>query len=89
MCGIVCVLHKDMTTPELPVIKKMADRIHHRGPDSEGHFIHKNVALYHKRLSIIDIDGGAQPMIRGHLSLIFNGEIYNYLELKEDLKKKG
>ncbi len=67
----------------------MADRIHHRGPDDEGYLIEGRVGFYHKRLSIIDISGGHQPMSDGPLTIIFNGEIYNYLELRQELVQQG
>jgi asparagine synthase (glutamine-hydrolysing) len=89
MCGFVGIINKNQTAPELSVIKTMADTIHHRGPDGEGYFIKNNLAFYHKRLSIIDIKGGAQPMISGNLTIVYNGEVYNYLELREELVKKG
>jgi len=85
MCGIAGFIGLD--TPKQEVIKKMADRIAHRGPDDEGFYIHDHVALAHRRLSIIDLEGGKQPMYStdGHLVVVFNGEIYNYKELKEEL----
>jgi asparagine synthase (glutamine-hydrolysing) len=69
----------------------MCDRLRHRGPDGYGEFFDDQVALGHRRLSIIDVDGGAQPMGNedGSIQVVFNGEIYNYLELREDLSKKG
>jgi asparagine synthase (glutamine-hydrolysing) len=67
----------------------MADTIHYRGPDEEGYFIENNLGLYHKRLSIIDLSTGKQPMTSGPYTIVFNGEIYNYLELREALISKG
>jgi asparagine synthase (glutamine-hydrolysing) len=67
----------------------MADTIHHRGPDDEGSFIHQNIGFYHKRLSIIDLQTGHQPMSDAGLTIVFNGEIYNYLELKQELIQQG
>ena len=67
----------------------MAETLSHRGPDEEGHLIDGCVGLYHKRLSIIDLVSGRQPMTFGRLSIVFNGEIYNYIELREELKSKG
>ncbi|MCQ2465258.1 MAG: asparagine synthase (glutamine-hydrolyzing) [Oscillospiraceae bacterium] len=73
------------------VLKKMMERIRHRGPDGEGQYIDDGIALGHRRLSIIDIDAGAQPMYNedGSLVIVFNGEIYNYRQLREDLVKAG
>ena len=67
----------------------MADTIHHRGPDEEGIFINNNCGFFHKRLSIIDLKNGQQPMTFENYTIVFNGEIYNYLELKKELKLKG
>lgn len=87
MCGFVGVLDKKPV--DAVILKSMADTISHRGPDEEGQFIDKNVGLYHKRLSIIDLSTGQQPMTSGNYVIVFNGEIYNYIELREDLKRKG
>jgi asparagine synthase (glutamine-hydrolysing) len=86
MCGFVGIINK---TPELRIdpslLKTMADTINHRGPDDEGEFIDDHVALYHKRLAIIDLVTGRQPMSSGPLTVVFNGEIYNYIELRKHL----
>lgn len=87
MCGIVGFAPVSENATD--ILKKMMDRIAHRGPDGEGKYIDDNVALGHRRLSIIDLAGGTQPMKTNHLVVVFNGEIYNYLELKEDLEAKG
>lgn len=73
------------------ILQKMTDSIRHRGPDAEGHFVDEHVALGHRRLSIIDLESGAQPMAfdGGRLWIVFNGEIYNFPQLKLDLEKKG
>ena len=67
----------------------MCDRIAHRGPDAEGFYVKGDVALGQRRLSIIDIEGGKQPMFSedGKLVIVFNGEIYNYKDLKKELKE--
>lgn len=85
MCGIAGIIGKDKNNKKY--IKKMCDRIAHRGPDDENYYIGKNVALGHRRLSIIDISGGIQPMFSNdkRYVVVFNGEIYNYQELKEEL----
>ena len=88
MCGISGFLHFDKERQaSRPLIKKMNDVLYHRGPDGEGFYAKNNIALGHRRLSIIDLCTGEQPMYSadGKIILIFNGEIYNYLELKEEL----
>ncbi len=88
MCGIVGYTNSNNDNK---IIKKMADKIKHRGPDGEGFYIDNYIALGHRRLSIIDLSTGNQPMFNEDKSLvvIFNGEIYNYIELSSDLKKLG
>ena len=88
MCGIVGFIDKKTKQEKEVLIKKMADRIKHRGPDGEGYYVTDEVALGHRRLSIIDLSLGSQPMYNetGDLVIVFNGEIYNYIELKEELK---
>lgn len=85
MCGIAGFVGK-VAKPKT-VLKKMCDRLSHRGPDGDGYFVEGEVALGHRRLSIIDIEGGAQPMFSNdkELVVVFNGEIYNYLDLKKEL----
>lgn len=87
MCGIVGFVSREGNKGR--IIKKMTDRILHRGPDEEGYYIDENIALGHRRLSIIDLDNGKQPMESKELIVIFNGEIYNYKELREELMKKN
>lgn len=89
MCGIVGFVSNDENKGT--IIKKMTDRISHRGPDEEGYYMDETVALGHRRLSIIDLESGTQPMVskNQNIVVIFNGEIYNYLELKEELEKNG
>ena len=87
MCGIVGFAPVKGNGAE--ILKQMMDRIAHRGPDGEGQFVDEYVALGHRRLSIIDLAGGTQPMATEHLVVVFNGEIYNYLELKKELENKG
>ncbi len=89
MCGIVGFVSEEENKGI--IIKKMTDRIIHRGPDQEGYYMDDNIALGHRRLSIIDLDGGIQPMLnkKQNLVVIFNGEIYNYKELKQELEEKN
>lgn len=89
MCGIAGIVTKREEKEE--IIKKMADRIKHRGPDGDGYFFHEDVALAHLRLAIIDLSLGNQPMFNedGNVVIVYNGEVYNYLELKEELISLG
>ena len=89
MCGIAGFYNKKDKKEE--IIKKMADKIAHRGPDGEGYYINDKIALAHRRLSIIDLSTGGQPMFNKEkdLVIVFNGEIYNFLDIKKDLKKDG
>ena len=89
MCGIVGFYGEQKNKEN--IIKKMADRIKHRGPDGEGYYTNEKIALGHRRLSIIDLAGGTQPMFTEDkkLVVVFNGEIYNYIELRDELKEKN
>ncbi|MBL7912850.1 MAG: asparagine synthase (glutamine-hydrolyzing) [Bacteroidia bacterium] len=92
MCGIAGIFNLNGENASLKLIKEMASRIAHRGPDAEGFFVEKNLALGHRRLSILDTsEKGAQPMFSKDKTwvVIFNGCIYNYLKLKDELVKKG
>ena len=73
-------------------LRQMGDSIAHRGPDAHGEYIDETVALAHRRLAIIDLsETGKQPMHSscGRYVMVYNGEIYNYLELRQDLEKDG
>ncbi len=92
MCGIVGVFNLNGASFSVQHLKRMADAIAHRGPDGEGYFLEDNIALAHRRLAILDLsDKGAQPMASkdGKWVIVFNGCIYNYLSLKQELKSKG
>ena len=91
MCGISGLIDLREKKISKNQIKKMNDLVQHRGPDGSGYFIKKNFALAHRRLSIIDLDNRAdQPMTYdNNFTIVFNGEIYNYLELKKKLTKEG
>ncbi len=87
MCGIAGLVKKDGGRVLSSELKKLTDLVMHRGPDDEGVYINGNVGLGHRRLSIIYLSAsGHQPMVYGNLKIVFNGEIYNYLELREELK---
>lgn len=92
MCGIAGIIRFNNQPIEISELKKMTDIISHRGPDGEGHWVAEkgNVGFGHRRLSIIDLsENGRQPMhyLNNRYTITFNGEIYNYIELKESLKK--
>ncbi|MFL5410993.1 MAG: asparagine synthase (glutamine-hydrolyzing) [Myxococcales bacterium] len=93
MCGISGFLNRDSNRPaDGALVRRMTDVIVHRGPDGDGHFVEGPIALGHRRLSIIDLSqNGAQPMQNedGKVTVTFNGEIYNYLSLREELLAKG
>ncbi len=88
MCGIVGFVNNKENKEK--IIKDMSKKIEHRGPDGEGFYIDDNCALAHRRLAIIDLNTGAQPIYNEDKSkvIIYNGEVYNFKELKEALLKK-
>ncbi len=89
MCGIAGILGK--TNKGEHLIHEMVDAITHRGPDEFGYYTDKDFSMGMRRLSIIDLGGGHQPIENedGNLTIVFNGEIYNYRELRKTLKQKG
>ena len=91
MCGFVGFFTNGYGGDRDAVIKAMADRIAHRGPDQDDYYVDANMALGFRRLSIIDLEGGSQPILNedGTKVLVFNGEIYNFQELRKDLLAKG
>ncbi|HEX9931746.1 MAG TPA: XrtA/PEP-CTERM system amidotransferase [Allosphingosinicella sp.] len=92
MCGIAGLFHVDVPKPVDPArVKAMADVLAHRGPDGSGVWTAPGVGLGHRRLSIIDLAGGAQPMLTPdrRLALTYNGEIYNFREVRAELEGKG
>ena len=92
MCGIAGIFHqKTPGKTSLELIEAMTDIIKHRGPDESGIYIDDWIALGHARLSIIDLAGGSQPIHNEdqNLWIIYNGEVYNYPELRQDLEKAG
>ena len=92
MCGIAGIFHLETAKPVDPQrVKRMTDAIAHRGPDGAGVWTAPGVGLGHRRLSIIDLEGGAQPMQSedAALTLTFNGEIYNFRELRQELEAAG
>lgn len=92
MCGIAGIIYSDRSRPvELRLLEAMGDAIAHRGPDGEGFWMEPGVGLAHRRLSIIDLEGGSQPLGNedGSIQIVFNGEIYNYEELRRELEARG
>ena len=91
MCAITGIVNYDPASPADRIIRRMTDAVTHRGPDDSGFFTDDHVAFGHRRLSVIDLDGGHQPMFNetGDIAVILNGEIYNYRELRIELENKG
>ena len=92
MCGFVGFLNETADADyNNKTVRAMADRIVHRGPDMDDYYVDDDVSLGFRRLSIIDLEGGSQPIFNEDKSkvLVFNGEIYNFKSLREDLIAKG
>lgn len=91
MCGIVGFVNNAARAADREVLGAMNAAIVHRGPDDDGFYLHENVGLAMRRLAIIDLASGKQPMHNEDRSkwIVFNGEIYNYRELREDLEQRG
>ena len=89
MCGIAGIIGQNIKDKE-KVIGKMVELISHRGPDEDGFYVDKNIGLGMRRLSIIDLSSGKQPITSKdeNLLIFFNGEIYNFQELRKELKDK-
>jgi asparagine synthase (glutamine-hydrolysing) len=92
MCGILGIYNLNRKPVSMSSLKLMADKMKHRGPDGEGFYVNEGIGLAHKRLAILDVSSrGAQPMTSKNQEwiVVFNGCIYNYLELKNELVSKG
>jgi asparagine synthase (glutamine-hydrolysing) len=92
VCGIAGILQFDKARPAADaVVRRMTSTLAHRGPDGDGYFTHGALSLGHRRLSIIDLATGDQPFISEDKSLVlvYNGELYNYLEIRRELKSRG
>ena len=91
MCGIVGIVRNDGKPIDEQLLSRMCNAIRHRGPDEDGFYLNGSAGLAMRRLAIIDLKSGQQPIHNGDRSswIVFNGEIYNYLELREKLEKLG
>jgi len=91
MCGIAGCVNWSGEPISVEILKQMVGALRHRGPDDDGVFLDRSAGLAHARLSIVDIAGGHQPMSTedGRLWITFNGEIFNYLELRRELQSRG
>src|SRR5579864_2238408 len=91
MCGICGIYDFGQAPIDEQLLESMATAIRHRGPDGAGRYITAGLGLGHRRLSIIDLDGGSQPVSNedGSIQIVFNGEIYNFVELRAELEQAG
>ncbi len=92
MCGICGIVNFNVTDHvDRQLVERMSSAQAHRGPDDHGYFVDGNAGLGHRRLSIIDLSGGRQPIFNedGSVAVVFNGEIYNYADLTTDLVSRG
>jgi asparagine synthase (glutamine-hydrolysing) len=91
MCGIAGIFSPGQGAPSGRVLRRMLYLLRHRGPDEFGIFLGPSIGLAHARLSTIDLSTGQQPLGNedGSLWIVFNGEIFNYIELREDLVARG
>src|SRR5262245_37405623 len=92
MCGIAGIFHADSGRPVSPdLVRRMNGSLAHRGPDGEGMYVDGPVGIAQRRLSIIDVEGGKQPIFNedGRLAIVFNGEIYNFMGLRDRLVGLG
>ena len=89
MCGVVAVIRQERGHVSEPIVRHMAAALRHRGPDDEAVVVEPGVGLGHTRLAIIDLETGQQPMTDGAVTIAYNGEIYNYVELRDGLHRAG
>src|SRR3989304_8345990 len=91
MCGICGIYNIKNAPVDKGTLTSMTDIMKHRGPDGSGFYLSGNVGMGHRRLSIIDVEGGGQPIANedGTINVVFNGEIYNYIEIREELLRSG
>ncbi len=91
MCGIAGIINHPERETASGIVERMTTALTHRGPDEYGFYVNEQVALGHRRLSIIDLDNGGQPLANedGSVHIVFNGEIYNHIGLRTDLEQRG
>ena len=92
MCGITGIIDlRGNRAPDERLLRAMNARLHHRGPDGDGFHLAPGVGLGHRRLSIIDLEGGKQPLYNEDHSVVvtFNGEIFNFMEVEAELVRRG
>ena len=91
MCGIAGIARTEPRGVDETTLLRMANALHHRGPDGKGIYAGRRVGFAHARLSIIDLSGGSQPLTNedGQVVVTFNGEVYNYVELRAELQARG
>ncbi|MCP4313111.1 MAG: asparagine synthase (glutamine-hydrolyzing), partial [Bacteroidetes bacterium] len=91
MCGFSGIVTTDQERPDQDLLRRMIQILEHRGPDDEGYFIAPGIGMAHARLSIIDLVSGKQPIHNedNSIQVVFNGEIFNFIELRSELEKKG
>ncbi len=89
MCGIAGLIFFDGRPVHEPSLRAMSNAMRHRGPDDEGLWVNKNVGVANRRLAIIDVETGRQPLTEDGIVVVFNGEIYNFRELRAELKGAG
>ena len=91
MCGIAGILNRGRAPVERAAVRRMTDSLIHRGPDGEGFHVEGPIGLGHRRLSIIDLQGGVQPMSSedGSAWITYNGEVYNFKQLRSELSALG
>ncbi len=89
MCGLAGMVRFDGRPVDRRVLEAMGERLRHRGPDDDGIAVEGSVGLCHRRLAIIDLATGRQPMTDGDRTLVYNGEVYNYVELRDELRALG
>ncbi len=92
MCGFVGIFDSNERRPvDTALLRRMNDAIAHRGPDGDGEYVAPGIGLGHRRLAIIDVGGGQQPLFNedGTVVVVFNGEIYNFADIKKELEARG
>src|SRR5215813_10571784 len=92
MCGIVGIIRRDpRIAADCSLLEKMTASLEHRGPDDRGLYVKGSVGLGHRRLAVIDLSGGRQPMVNKESGrvLVYNGEIYNFRELRRTLETRS